>query len=274
MFVSLSSLSTIDFQSIEAFSAEAANMYTSQYVNANASHFMYRGEVQDWSKLDEFWSSIVESINLFSTESTSVFMILSNKATLNDKIRWAERLFGDHQTGVVPSICFGNSSALSVFASGRTSGLAVECGAGITSTVPVFEGLALNHAVICSDYGGQDISYGLKKLLNDRNINIDVASAKALKEENAFTAGYHSKHIEHTMEPNATFTLPDGTEVTVESKVFSSCTEPLFFNDRLSSGGLVSQLHESLCLCDESVRKELASSILLSGGTSMLPGKA
>ena len=45
------------------------------------------------------------------------------------------------------------------------SGIAVECGAGVTTSVPVFEGLALSHAAMCVDYGGQDISANLKRLL-------------------------------------------------------------------------------------------------------------
>jgi actin-related protein len=40
----------------------------------------------------------------------------------------------------------GNSSALTMFAAGRTTGIAVECGAGLTSSVPVFEGI---YAYIC-----------------------------------------------------------------------------------------------------------------------------
>ena len=46
-----------------------------------------------------------------------------------------------------------------MFASGRTTGIAVECGAGVTSSVPVFEGLALSHAAVYSDFGGQEITF-------------------------------------------------------------------------------------------------------------------
>lgn len=198
-----------------------------------------------------------------------MFFVESNKATTEDRAKWADLLFETYHS---PSICFGNSSVLSIFASGRTSGLAVECGAGSTCTVPVFEGLALNHAVICMDYGGQDITYNLKKLFNERNINIDMNSAKSVKERMAFAQGFASKDLPHTSANTASFSLPDGQDVTVDSRIFSACAESFFVKDEHGHGGLVNQVYESIALCDESVRRDLAGAVILSGGTSMLAG--
>ena len=255
-------------------------MVASQYVNNHVSHPVYRGVIQDWDEMENLWKNIAENVSLTSkhsdgadnwstAEATSIFLVESNKATSLDRAKWAELLFETYHS---PSICMGNSSTLSIFASGRTSGLAVECGAGITCTVPIFEGLALKHAVICMDYGGQDISYNLKKLFNEKSINIDMFSAKTVKEKLAFAQGYASKELPHTTSPTASFSLPDGNDVTIESKVFSSCSESFFVKDEAGNGGLVNQVFESIALCDESVRKDLANAIILSGGTSMLPG--
>jgi actin-related protein len=230
--------------------------------------------------MELLWKHIAETVSLTqkntdgtdnwsAAESTSVFIVESNKATADDRAKWAELLFESYHS---PSICFGNSSVLSIFASGRTTGLAVECGAGSTCTVPVFEGLALNHSVICMDYGGQDVTYNLKKLFNEKNINIDMFSAKTVKERMAFAQGYASKDMPHTSTTTASFSLPDGQDVTVDSRVFSTCSESLFIKDENGHGGLVNQVFESLALCDESVRRDLANAIILSGGTSMLAG--
>jgi actin-related protein len=254
---------------------------TSQYVNNHSSHPVYRGAI-DWDTMETLWKQVAETVSLtqkntdgtdnWSTaESTSVFFVESNKATVEDRAKWAELLFESYHS---PSICFGNSSVLSIFASGRTTGLAVECGAGTTSTVPVFEGLALNHAVICMDYGGQDISYNLKKLFNEKNVTVDMFSAKAVKERMAFAQGFASKEMPHTSASTASFCLPDGQDVTVDSRIFSSCAESFFVKDENGHGGLVNQVFESLALCDESVRRDLANAIILSGGTSMLAGTA
>jgi actin-related protein len=161
--------------------------------------------------------------------------------------------------------------------------VAVECGAGLTSAVPIFEGLALKHAAVSMDFGGQDITFALKKLFNDKNHAIDMLSAKLIKERLSYVHGYatfsgsvtststnsHGKTL-HTEQ--ATFALPDGTDVTVDPRILSQCTDLLFENRSLSSGGLVSQVHEAIALCDDSVKRDLAANIVLSGGTTLLPG--
>merc|ERR1712072_737424 len=42
-------------------------------------------------------------------------------------------------------------------AAGRTTGVVVDCGAGMTNAVPVFEGFIMPHGVQHVDFGGQDI---------------------------------------------------------------------------------------------------------------------
>lgn len=71
----------------------------------------------------------------------------------------------------------------------------------------------------------------------------------------------------------------DGNDVTVETKILRDCNEVLFQPGKTTgiatnsdSTDLLSYMSESLCLCDDSVRKDLAQNIIISGGTSLLPG--
>lgn len=240
-----------------------------QYTNNINVHPIRRGVIKDWDQLETVWQNITEITNLTQIDSTSIFIVESPRMNGVDRSKWAELLFETYRAS---SICLSNSCALTLFASGRTTGVAVECGAGITTSMPVFEGLSLRHAGVFTDYGGQDISFMLKHMLAERGIFIDLMSAKTIKEQLAYANGFQSSR--HTpLEQSTTYFLPDGTDVSIDAPTLGACTEKLFNSKENSSLGLVNQVRESITLCDESVKKDLIENIIISGGTSMLPGK-
>jgi len=299
-------------ESYEAYSGENVGSRSSA-VTAPASewgvndssathHAVTRGKITDWDGLEKVWHNTLQDLVLTTAEPLSTMIVESSKTTTSDRCRWAELLFEKYN---VPSVGFGNSSVFCIFAAGRTTGLAVECGAGITSTVPVYEGLALKHAAVVIDYGGQDISANLKRLLNERNIPIDLAEAKNLKERMArvnpllglglgagaaVAAAAAVKTTTTTTQTSieaedSTFFLPDGTEVTVPTKIFYECTQPLFKGSfvyppkgeevhpaAVPPAGLTAQVVESWSLCDDSVRRDLIQNVIMAGGTSLLNG--
>lgn len=181
---------------------------------------------------------------------------------------WAQMLF---ETFRVPSIYIANSASLSVFASGNTTGLVLDCGAGITSSVPVFEGLCLAHAINVMDYAGQDISYKLQQSLYERSIDTDLNFSRLLKERLSYVT--LNTKVENSADLNR-FSLPDGAEVSVQKSVFGECTETLFVNPTLETGGVVTQVYDSLKLCDDSLLKVLSQHVIISGGSSMIQGNA
>lgn len=78
----------------------------------------------------------------------------------------------------VPALSVCNSSVLALFASGRTRGLALEVGGGVAHSVPVFEGFALNHAVLRLEGAGQDITHRLKIMLEERGHHLAVRTKR------------------------------------------------------------------------------------------------
>ena len=57
-----------------------------------------------------------------------------------------------------PSLYLYNSAVLALFSTGCTTGVVLDIGEGVTSAVPVFEGLALNHAAQNLGVAGADIT--------------------------------------------------------------------------------------------------------------------
>lgn len=65
----------------------------------------------------------------------------------------------------VKALYMANSAALALHATGRTTGLVWEGGAGCSHVVPVFEGFPLSHAIIPSILTGEKLTDILQSLL-------------------------------------------------------------------------------------------------------------
>jgi actin-related protein len=70
-------------------------------------------------------------------------------------MKMAEIMFENFK---VKSLAIMNTAALSMYSTGKVSGLVAEVGEGISYTVPIFEGYALPHAMIKLELAGRDIT--------------------------------------------------------------------------------------------------------------------
>ena len=58
----------------------------------------------------------------------------------------------------VKSLAIMHTGVLSMFSTGKVSGLIVESGEGLSYCAPVFEGYALPHALLKTDIAGYDVT--------------------------------------------------------------------------------------------------------------------
>ncbi|KAL9000865.1 MAG: hypothetical protein Q9169_000620 [Polycauliona sp. 2 TL-2023] len=239
------------------------------------------GIVTDWDDMERIWQYVyTEELKTLSEEHP----VLLTEPPLNPRANRetaAQLLF---ETFNVPALYTSIQAVLSLYASGRTTGVVLDAGDGVSHAVPVYEGFAMPNSIRRIDVAGRDVTEHMQMLFRKSGAVFHTSAEKEvvriIKEKTCYVAPDPKKEdrewTQHNGRPEGKvleYALPDGQKIKVGSERWKA-PEILFDPEiiGLEYPGIHQIVVDAINRTDMDLRISLFGNIVLSGGSTLCKG--
>lgn len=224
--------------------------------------------------MERIWSHVyAEDLKTLSEEHP----VLCTEAPLNptrNRDTMAQIFF---ETFNVPALFVSIQAVLALYASGRTTGVVLDSGDGVSHCVPVYEGFAVQNAIRRLNVAGRDVTRHLGQHLQRAGYlfttSAEMDIVRQIKEKACYAALNAYREEKDTLGQWDDYVLPDGHVIKLGQERFRA-PEILFRPDLIGeeSGGVQDLVVDAISRVDMDLRRPLYSNIVLSGGTTLMRG--
>ncbi|KAL8200139.1 hypothetical protein R6Q57_011478 [Mikania cordata] len=238
------------------------------------------GTISDWDGMEKIWHhTFYNELRVDPEEHPA----LLTEPLLNSRLtreRITQIMF---ETFNLPAMSLYLQAVLSMYASGRTTGIVLDIGDGMSQFVPVYEGHMLPQGSVRHNLGGRDLTLYLMKILLERgyvfNNAVEQEIARDIKEKFSYVALDYDQELETTRNSSSvekSYELPDGQMITIGAERFR-CSEVLFepYLNGMTFDGIHETLNNSILKSyNMDIKRGLYGNIVLSGGSTKFTGFA
>ena len=245
----------------------------------NTSYPIEEGYIKDWEDMEKVWKHTVYDELKVTPEEHPILLTEAPQNPDENREKMTEMMF---EVFNAPCLYVQQQPVLGLYANGKTTGMVLDSGEGITNTVAIYEGYAIPNAIHRIPLAGKNITEYLRGMLKERGYNFttpaEIEIVRDIKERLCFTVEQDFEQVMRDSIDNVSmeksYELPDQRNIVIGNERFR-CPELMFQPNHAGFEdieGIHLYSYYSIMKWDAEIRKDLFANVVLSGGSTLFEG--